>query len=230
MRNPVRSETDAFYLAFGSAALIGVSVMLGALVDPIVGVALFVGGLVGAFVWDISTKDPDRRRPLREAASEGRRRGNPAARPRVLVVANRTLEGEDLRAELRRRGAAGAELEIVAPILVSRTHYIASDVDKELKEAHERLDAALGWARGAGIDASGSVGDPNVALGAVEDALRGFAADEVLISTHPASRSNWLETGIVERLREELDIPVTHMVVDLEPSAGSAPSGASAAT
>src|SRR3954470_7059965 len=114
MRNPVRSETDAFYLAFGSAALIGASVVLGVLVDPIVGVALFVGGLVGAFVWEISAKDPDRRRPLREAASEGRR-DNPAARPRVLVVANRTLEGEDLRAGLRRRGAAGAELQIVAP-------------------------------------------------------------------------------------------------------------------
>jgi hypothetical protein len=223
MRNPVRSETDAFYLAFGSAALIGGSFLLGALLDPIVGVALFVGGLLGAFVWEISTKDPDRRRPLREAASAGRR-GRTAARRRVLVVANRTLEGEELRSELRRRGAAGAELRIVVPILVSRTHYIASDVDGELREARERLDAALAWARGAGIGATGSVGDPNVALGAIEDALRGFGADEVLISTHPPSRSNWLESGIVERLRDELDIPVTHMVVDLERGGDPAPS------
>jgi hypothetical protein len=215
MRNPVRSETDAFYLAIGGGALIGVSTALGALVDPLVGVAVFVGCLVGALVWEVSTKDPDRRRPLREAASQGRR-GASATRRRVLVVANRTLEGKDLRAELRRRAESGAELHIVAPILASRAHYIASDVDQELEEARARLAAALAWARAEGIDAAGHVGDPNAALGAIEDVLRVFSADEVIISTHPPGKSNWLETGIVERLREELDIPVEHIVVDLE--------------
>jgi hypothetical protein len=53
-----------------------------------------------------------------------------------------------------------------------------------------------------------------VALGATEDELRVFAADEVVISTYPRGKSNWLETGVVERLREELDIPVTHVVAD----------------
>jgi hypothetical protein len=36
-----------------------------------------------------------------------------------------------------------------------------------------------------------------------------------LISTHPPQRSRWLESGLVERAREELEIPVTHVVVDL---------------
>jgi len=58
-------------------------------------------------------------------------------------------------------------------------------------------------------------------FGAIEDELRLAGADEVIISTLPPGRSNWLETGIVERLREDLDIPVTHTVVDLE-SAGTA--------
>ena len=35
----------------------------------------------------------------------------------------------------------------------------------------------------------------------------------MIISTYPHGESNWLETGIVERLREELDVPVTHVVV-----------------
>ena len=215
MRNPVRSETDAFYLAIGGSAVIGACLALGALVDPIAGIALFAGALAGALVWEVATKDPDRRRPLREAAGEGRR-FRAGTRPRVLVVANRTLEGEDLRAELRRRAAGGAHLQFVAPILASRVHYIASDCDKELLEARARLDAALAWARAEGIDADGEVGDPNAALGAIEDALRLNGADEVIISTHPRGKSNWLETGIVERLREELDIPVQHVVVDLE--------------
>jgi hypothetical protein len=51
---------------------------------------------------------------------------------------------------------------------------------------------------------------------AIEDALAEFDADEVIISTHPPQRSNWLERGVVERARERIDVPVSHVVVDLE--------------
>ncbi len=215
MRNPIRSETDAFYVAVGGAGLTSVSLALGALVNPPAGAALFAGGLIGAFVWEFSTQDPNRRRPLREAAAEGRQAVR-SPRDRVLVVANRTLQGEDLAAIVQSRAERGAELRVVVPILVSRARYIASDVDRELQEAGERLAAALAWAHDAGFEASGKVGDPNVALGAIEDELRLFAADEVVISTLPPGKSNWLETGIVKRLREELDIPVTHVIVELD--------------
>jgi GABA permease len=141
----------------------------------------------------------------------------------VLVIANRTLEGSEFTEILRRHGAAGAEFRVVAPIVVSRAHYLASDVDSELAEARERLAAALAWAREEGLEASGTVGDPNVALGAIEDELRVFAADEVVISTYPPGRSNWLETGIVARLRDELEIPVTHVTVSGERLADAAP-------
>jgi len=211
MRNPIRDETDAFHLALGGAGLIAASVAVGALVNPIAAGTLFVGAVIGALVWEFSSKDPDRRQPLREAAEAGRRAVT-SSRPRVLVVANRTLQEEELEARLRHRDSC--ELRIVAPILVSRARYLASDVDREIQEAHERLAAALVWARAEGIEASGTVGDPNVAFGAIEDELRRFAADEVLISTYPPGISNWLETDIVQRLQAELDIPVTHVVVE----------------
>jgi GABA permease len=217
MRNPIRSESDAFWLALGGSTLTGASIALGALVDPIAGGALFTGGLIGAFVWELATKDPDRRQPLREAAAAGRLAAASPGR-RVLVVANRTLQGQDLVEILASRGARGAELRVVTPIIVSRARYIASDVDSELQEAHARLDAALAWAKDAGYEASGKVGDPNVAFGAIEDELRDFAADEVIISTYPPGKSNWLETGIVQRLRDQLDIPVTHVITDLDRS------------
>lgn len=217
MRNPIRSETDAFYLALGAAGLTVASAALGAAVDPIVGGALLAGGIIGAGVWEFASKDPDRRRPLREAAAEGHRRGAAPGR-RVLVVANRTLQSEDLEAIMRTRAEGGAELRIVAPILVSRIRYIASDVDRELREAAVRLDDAITWARERGLKASGKVGDPFVALGAIEDELRFFPADEVVISTYPPGRSNWLETGVVGRLQEELDIPVTHVIADTDRS------------
>jgi hypothetical protein len=215
LRNPVRSETDAFYIAVGSAVVFGVSLALGALLAPLVGVALCVGAVAGAFIWEIATTDPDRRRPLREAAAAGRRSAR-RGRPRVLVVANRTLVSDALRAELVRRVQEGAEVHVVVPIVASRVHYVASDMDAELREARDRLDETLAWARAEGLPLTARVGDPSIALGAIEDELRLWGAEEVIISTLPRGRSNWLETGIVERLREDLDIPVMHKVVDLE--------------
>ena len=227
MRNPIRSETDAFYLTLASTLLICIAVALGAITEPIVGIAVLISAFVGALVWELSTKDPDRRRSLREAVAAARR-DEPAGGPRLLVIANRTLNDDELRVELRRRAEAAAktEVHIVVPIVTSRVRYIASDVDKELAEAGERLAAALSWARSEGIAATGRIGDPNAALGAIEDELRRYGADEVVISTFAFGKSNWLETGIVERLREELDIPVKHVVVEGAPG-GDSPSNGS---
>ena len=213
MRNPVRSEADAFHIVVAGGAVVAASAALGALVDPLAGIALFAGAFAGALIWDLLSRDPDRRRPLQEANAAGRQRARGDAR-QVLVVANRTLASDELRAEIAERARAGAHVHLVAPILCSRVHYIASDIDAELRDARERLDDALAWAREEGLEVTGVVGDPNVALGAIEDELRRSGADEVLISTHPPKQSNWLETGIVSRLREELDVPVTHLVVE----------------
>jgi alkanesulfonate monooxygenase SsuD/methylene tetrahydromethanopterin reductase-like flavin-dependent oxidoreductase (luciferase family) len=211
MRNPVRSETDAFYIAFGAAVVIGACALLGVLVGLLAGAGLFVVVLAGICVWAFATKDPERRQPLREAARVGRGAAD-GDRPLILVVANRTLGDQDLRAEMLRHAAAGAELRILAPILVSRARYLASDVDNELRQGRRRLKETLAWAATEGIAATGAVGDPNAALDAIEDELRLRAAEEVIVSTLPAGESNWLETGIVGRLKDELEIPVTHIV------------------
>ena len=213
MRNPIRSETDAFYAAWGGALVVAAAIALGVLVTPLAGVGLLVVALAVLLVWEFRTKDPGRRRPLAEAATEGRHGGG-AKRRGVLVVANRTLGGEELREHLAELAATGAELRIVAPILPSRVRYIATDVDRELADARERLADALEWCKAQGLDATGKVGDPIGGFSVVEDELRSFAADEVIISTFAAGRSNWLETGIVDQLRDELEIPVTHIVAD----------------
>ena len=67
----------------------------------------------------------------------------------------------------------------------------------------------------AGVEASGEIGDDDP-LQAIEYALRTFAPDELIISTHPEGRSNWLERGVVSGARERFAMPVTHVVVDLE--------------
>ena len=55
-----------------------------------------------------------------------------------------------------------------------------------------------------------------------------FPADEVIISTHPPERSKWLERGVVERAREEVPLPITHVVVDLETESQQATGAAGA--
>nr|MBA2298579.1 hypothetical protein [Actinomycetota bacterium] len=51
---------------------------------------------------------------------------------------------------------------------------------------------------------------------AIEDALRTFGADEIVISTHPEGRSRWLERDVVSQAMERFDVPITHVVVDLD--------------
>ena len=77
------------------------------------------------------------------------------------------------------------------------------------------MNASLARLREAGLDAKGEVGDAEP-LQAMDDAVRLFGPDEIIISTHPEGRSHWLERGIVEAARERFPVPITHVVVDLE--------------
>ena len=108
-----------------------------------------------------------------------------------------------------------AEVLVVTPALNSPLRHFASDDDGAREQAQERLEQSLGRLREAGIDARGEVGDGDP-LQAIEDALRTFGADEVIISTHPEGRSHWLERGVVTSARERFAVPITHVVVDLE--------------
>jgi GABA permease len=215
MRVPVKSETDAFWLTYGLALLVGVSVVLGVVASPLAGVAVLVGGVVCSLVLEFSTRDRDRPQPLREASQSmpvaSADRGN---RKRILVVANQTAGGDELKAEILERGEPRPELRIVVPVLCSRSHHLTSDIDREIAEAQARLDVTLRWAREQGFEAVGTVGDANPLI-AIEDELSRFGADELIVSTFPPERSNWLEHGVVERAREELDMPVRHVVVDI---------------
>jgi hypothetical protein len=213
MRIPVKSERDAFFLAYGTAVVLGAAVVLGVVAGPLYGAVLVAGVVIGALVWELRTRDTDRPQPAREAAEAAPPRD--ATRHRVLVVANETVAGRELREEIMRRADQTPQIRVVCPILPSRAHLITSDIDHELAEARSRLDQTLAWAGEHGIDATGGV-SADTPLMAAADELRRFPADEVIVSTHPKARSRWLESGLVERLREELEIPVHHVVVDLE--------------
>jgi hypothetical protein len=152
---------------------------------------------------------------------------DPGERPRrVLVIANETCAARGVVEEVRYRGGPDAEVMIVAPALArSRLeHWLTSDLERRRAEALGRLDASVSAFAAAGIDAQGALGDADP-LQALDDAIRTFDPDEVIISTHPPQRSNWLERQVVSRARGRYDLPITHVVVDLELESSAPPAG-----
>jgi GABA permease len=135
---------------------------------------------------------------------------------RLLVIANETIEGQALHDAVRERAAAGrTEVLVVAPALNTRLRHWMSDTDAARRAAEDRLVACLERLERAGIHAQGWVGDADP-LRAIGDALFVFSARELIIATHPEERSNWLAHNLVERARAHYDMPVVHVVVDLQ--------------
>ncbi len=206
MKNPLRDEASAFQVVLvtlGGAIL----VVLAALLNTWLGLAVFLV-LVAVALWAI--RGGMRQRPPQQHVVHD---GGPARK--ILVVANETVGGDELR-ELLGRKAQGVSEDVllVCPALNSKLRTWTSDEDGARTAAQERLDECLSGLRHAGVTARGEIGDGDP-LQALEDALRTFPADEIVVSTHPPGRSNWLEQGVVENARMRFDVPVTHVVVDL---------------
>jgi hypothetical protein len=111
---------------------------------------------------------------------------------------------------------------VVCPALNSPLRHWASDEDGARAKAERRLGESLAALASAGVEARGEVGDADP-VQAMDDALRTFGADEIVISTHPPGRSNWLEKEVIERARGHYPVPITHVVVDLEAESAEAP-------
>jgi GABA permease len=210
MHNPLRSEADAFrwfVVVLLGAITVGV---LAALTGPLIGVIwaallICVGGA-------IAYRDSRGRIPEDLPLTRG---GD--GRHRLLVVANETVGGEALLEEIGRRcEGSDCEILVITPALAaSRADHWASDIDEAIVLARQRMElSVLEIRQRLDRSAQGEIGDsdPNVAIA---DALRIFPADEVVISTHPPHSSRWLESGVVDRAREEIDLPISHVVVDL---------------
>ena len=206
MKNPLRDEASAFrvvFLTLGGAVLVAI----GAWINTWLGVVVFLA-LVGVALWAI--RGGIQPRPPQAHVVQD---GGPVRR--ILVVANETVGGGELHELLGRKAQGVSEdVLVVCPALNSKLNTWTSDEDGARAAAQERLEASLARLRDAGVAARGEIGDGDP-LQALEDALRVFPADEVVLSTHPPGRSNWLEQGVVEQARLRFDVPVTHVVVDL---------------
>lgn len=207
MESPFRSEAAAFrflLITIGAFALI----VLASAIDTLLGFITFLGLSAAAVAVYLRQRAPA------PETTQVRQLAGPDER-RVLVVANETVAGEELLSVISTLALSQqTRFRVVCPALNSRLKTYTSDEDPAREAAQERLDVTLARLSSVGIEASGEVGDGDP-LVAVDDAVRTFGPSEIVISTHPPGRSNWLEKGVVEAVRSRYDVPVTHVVVDL---------------
>ena len=208
MINPLRSEEEAFRFLIATIAYFG-AIVVAAVIDKWFGVGVFIVLSAAVIVWWLRARREER--PPQTAPrphAEGERR--------ILVIANETVGGHTLRSMiLEKSRGVREEVLVVTPALNSPLRHWVSDEDQARADAQQRLNASLAELAQAGVQARGEVGDGDP-LQAIEDALRTFGADEIILSTHPEGRSHWLERGVVEKARERFAVPITHVVVDLE--------------
>ena len=206
MRNPLRSEAEAFRFLIVTIAYFAAIAVATALFGWIAGVVVFLvaTGIVFWMYWSKPGEGHVKETPAEHAPDEYR----------LLVIANETVAGRALLNEVvRKTRDRNATVLVVAPALPDRTHMLTSDVNPARAEAQARLDASLANLAAAGIEAVGEVGaeDPLVAF---DDAYRTFGPDEAIISTHSPEHSTWLERDVVDKARERFDVPITHIVAE----------------
>lgn len=196
-RNPFRTEAAAFrflLLTLVAFAAVGVAAIVG---GPRAAVPTWAAVSVAAVAVYVRRGRPPR--GLRTAPAHV---GPPEER-RLLVLAHETLP-EDSIAEIGRRAD---RVLVVSPAVASPVRHWASDVDGAREQARRRVDTSVERLREASIDAAGTLGDEDP-VQAIEDALRTFGGDEIVVAAPQSPRGD----AVVARVRERFALPVTHLV------------------
>ena len=128
----------------------------------------------------------------------------------TLVVANQTVGGEELFEVLEHKARQGPHsFTVICPP--------SGDPD----DAPRRLAATLERLQDAGLEAVGQVTHPDPYT-AIQHALQFYRVDEIVISTLPETRSGWLRTDLIDRVRASTERPVEHVVSEPEPARAGA--------
>jgi hypothetical protein len=140
---------------------------------------------------------------------------SPERSKRILVVANETVGGRTLIDALEEEAGEGpATVVVVCPQNQPRHGNVIYE-DSVAAAVGNRLQMTLDILREAGIEAVGELGDPDP-YSATMDAVDYHDPDQIVISTHPETRSGWLRRDLIDRVREDTALPVRHVVVDLD--------------
>jgi hypothetical protein len=132
----------------------------------------------------------------------------------TLVLANQTAGGRELVERLEQLNEEGPHRFIV---VVPQD----SGDGRAVSAARERLRQLLQSLEEDGIVAAGMIGDPDPYT-AARNALDYFHLSEIVISTLPSNRSEWIKKGLVEKLERDSGKRVVHVESSAEPAEAGA--------
>lgn len=131
---------------------------------------------------------------------------------RLLVVATASVSPDALRSSVQAHAGEEAETLVVAPASdISRLDWLTNAEDDARTEAADRADELAEAVPTDDVESRVGDSDP---LTAIEDALRTFPADELIVVTATDEDAAWLEQGSGEAALARFALPVTHLVVE----------------
>lgn len=132
---------------------------------------------------------------------------------KLLVVANETVVGKPLIDAVKRHAeGGGVKVHVICPQNQPKSGFVVYDEEARWA-AENRLKATLARLQEAGIEADGAIMDPDP-YSAIMDALAEEDYDEIIISTHPETKSGWLRRDLIQRVKQASRRPVEHVVVE----------------
>ncbi len=128
---------------------------------------------------------------------------------RLLVLVGAAVAViEELPPSIRALIDEAEDVFVVTPTLTSRLEWLVSDTDRARRAADERLDTVLGQLRSADVGARGAVGD-DTPLTAIEDHVRAFEPDHILLALRSSEHADWQERGLLDRVANRFRLPMT---------------------
>jgi hypothetical protein len=124
----------------------------------------------------------------------------------TLAVANRTASGDELLEALTAKANEHDKRSLFIVVVPQE-----GGDGSATRRARTRLKLVVDRLRVRGLFAAGLVGDPDP-FTAISNALQYFRVDDIVISTFEATKSGWLRTDLIERVRRSTDKPVEHVV------------------
>ena len=130
---------------------------------------------------------------------------------RLLVVVTTEVADATISEFVRRSAGEDAEVRVVAPASgISRLDWLTNAEDDARADAASLADKTAEAAPTTDVQAQVGDADP---VKAIEDALRQFPADEVLLITRPDDEASWLVAGSAETAQTRFQIPVRLVTV-----------------
>jgi len=108
---------------------------------------------------------------------------------------------------------SGAEVLVISPATnQSKLAFWVSDSDEAIEEAETAQVDTVEHLEEEGIDAAGETGESEPAV-AIQDALATFAADRIVVFSHPEGDRDYREDDSLADAETRFGVPVTHAVI-----------------